>query len=108
MAYRALMVLRMDPDDADQVAAAFAEHDRTSLPGELGVTRRTLFRFHDLYFHLIEAEDDIMPSLHAARGNPHFRKVNDEVGQYLTPYSADWSELKDSQAEVFYSWENPR
>ncbi|KNB53416.1 TcmI family type II polyketide cyclase [Streptomyces caatingaensis] len=104
MAYRALMVLRMDPEDAEHVAAAFAEHDTSSLPHEIGVKRRTLFRFHDLYMHLIEADDDIMERLYQARSNPLFQEVNERVGRFLTPYATDWRELKDSKAEVFYSW----
>jgi len=108
VAYRALMVLRMDPADAERVAKAFADHDETNLANEIGVTRRTLFRFHDLYFHLVEADDDIMARLYAARDDPRFQAVNDEVGKYLTPYSTHWSELKDSKAEIFYSWEDSR
>lgn len=100
------MVLRMDPADAEHVAAAFDEHDRTTnLPAKIGVTRRTLFRFHDLYFHLVEADEDIMPKLYEARSDPDFQKVDAEVGKYLTPYSSDWSEMRDSKAEVFYTWE---
>ncbi|OKK03844.1 polyketide synthase [Streptomyces sp. CB03234] len=108
MAYRALMVLRMNPEDAPRVAAAFAEHDKTALPGEIGVRRRVLFRFHDLYMHLIEADDDIMERLYQARSSPLFQQVNERVGQYLTPYCADWKELKDSRADVFYTWEADR
>ncbi|MEU6770060.1 TcmI family type II polyketide cyclase [Streptomyces sp. NPDC046759] len=107
MAYRALMVLRMDPADADHVAAAFAEHDKTELPVEIGVRRRVLFRFHDLYMHLIEADDDIMDRLYEARSNPLFQQVNERVGQFLTPYAQDWREIRDSKAEVFYTWTAP-
>ncbi|GGP51293.1 TcmI family type II polyketide cyclase [Streptomyces abikoensis] len=105
MAYRALMVLRMDPDDAEHVAAAFAEHDGTGLPEEIGLSRRVLFRFHDLYMHLIEADEDIMPKLLEARSDPRFQAVNSEVGKYLTPYSSQWQQLTDSKAEVIYTWE---
>ncbi|MFE2108309.1 TcmI family type II polyketide cyclase [Kitasatospora sp. NPDC059463] len=106
MVYRALMVLRMKPEDAEHVAAAFAEHDRTSLPDEIGVKRRFLFRFHDLYMHLVEADEDIMPKLYQAREHPLFQRVDQEVGRFLAPYSPDWQELKDSKAEVFYAWES--
>ncbi|QHC28702.1 TcmI family type II polyketide cyclase [Streptomyces sp. HF10] len=107
MAYRALMVLRMDPADAEHVAAAFAEHDKTELPAQIGVRRRVLFRFHDLYMHLIEADDDIMDRLYEARNNPLFQQIDEHVGQYLTPYARDWKEIKDSKAEVFYTWVAP-
>ncbi|RPF24890.1 TcmI family type II polyketide cyclase [Streptomyces sp. TLI_185] len=105
MAYRALMVLRMDPADAERVAAAFADHDTTGLPEEIGLTRRTLFRFHDLYMHLIEADADVLSDLLQARDDPRFQAVNAEVGKYLTPYSSEWSQLTDSKAEVIYTWE---
>ncbi|AZM50218.1 TcmI family type II polyketide cyclase [Streptomyces sp. WAC 06738] len=105
MAYRALMVLRMNPADAPHVAAAFAEHDETVLPREIGVRRRVLFRFHDLYMHLIEADDDIMDRLYRARSSALFQQVNERVGRFLTPYDAAWKELKDSRADIFYTWE---
>ena len=105
MAFRTLMVLRMDPGDAERVAAAFAEHDMTGLPEEIGLTRRTLFRFHDLYMHLIESDADVLPELIKARDDPRFQTVNAEVGKYLTPYSSDWHQLTDSKAEVIYTWE---
>nr|CAP12598.1 TcmF2 cyclase [Streptomyces olivaceus] len=95
----------MDPADAERVAAAFEDHDTTGLPEEIGLTRRTLFRFHDLYMHLIEADDDVLPKILEARDDPRFRKVNEEVGRYLTPYASDWSRLTDSKAEVIYTWE---
>ncbi|RJQ81703.1 TcmI family type II polyketide cyclase [Amycolatopsis panacis] len=98
------MVLRMDPTDAERVARIFAEHDRTNLPHEIGVTRRTLFHFHGLYMHLIEAEDDVMDRLYAARSHPDFVAVNEQLAAILQPYAPTWSELKDSKAEVFYSW----
>ena len=100
------MVMRMDAANADAVAAAFAEHDQTSLPREIGANSRTLFRFHDLYMHLIEADTDIMGNLYRARAHPDFQKTNARLSELLAPYSPNWSELKDSKAEVFYhrSW----
>jgi hypothetical protein len=105
LVYRALMVMKMNPANADLVAEAFAEHDRTSLPVEIGANRRILFRFHDLYMHLIEAENDIMNNLYRAREHPIFQKTNDRLAELLTPYSPDWQELKDSKADAFYTWE---
>lgn len=100
------MVMRMDAANADAVAAAFADHDDTGLPQEIGASSRTLFRFQDLYMHLIEADTDIMGNLYQARSHPIFQRTNTRLSELLTPYSPDWSELKDSKAEVFYhrSW----
>ena len=63
-----------------------------------------VFSFHGLYFHLVEADEDISPRLYAAREHPLFMDVNTKLAQYMRPYSPDWKEPKDSMAEVFYSW----
>lgn len=63
------------------------------------------FRFHDLYMHLIEADNDIMDRLYQARASPLFQRVDEHVGRFLTPYDAGWKELKDSRADAFYTWE---
>jgi hypothetical protein len=54
---RTLIVARMEPEEADAVAQIFSDSDATELPGMIGLSRRTLFRFHDLYFHLVEADE---------------------------------------------------
>ena len=57
--HRTLIVARMNLADAEGVAKVFADSDSTDLPHMVGVSRRTLFAFHDLYFHLVEADHDI-------------------------------------------------
>ncbi|WP_406861065.1 TcmI family type II polyketide cyclase [Streptomyces sp. HUAS MG47] len=104
MAHRTLIVARMDHDDADKVAALFAESDATELPHMIGVQRRTLFRFHGLYFHLVEADESITPNLYKARSHPLYEDINTRLQEFMTPYSPDWREPKDSMAETFYSW----
>lgn len=104
MAHRTLIVARMDHDDADKVAALFAESDATELPHMIGVRRRTLFRFHGLYFHLVEADESITPNLYKARSHPLYEDINTRLQEFMTPYSPDWREPKDSMAETFYSW----
>jgi cyclase len=101
---RTLIVARMKPVDADAVARIFAESDATELPRMLGVTRRTLFRFHELYFHLIEAEQDILSGLDEVRAHPLFQDVNVKLAQYMRPYDPSWLEPKDSMAVPFYRW----
>lgn len=103
LVYRSLMIMKMEPADAEAIARIFADHDTTDLPRQIGASSRTLFRFHDLYLHLIEADRDIMGNLYAARNHPIFRDTNDRLRKLLTPYSQDWRELKDSSAEVFYN-----
>lgn len=101
---RTLIVARMDPAHAPNVAKLFEESDSTELPHLIGVSRRTLFTFHDLYFHLVEAGDDLPQRLQAARGNPLYADLNQKLSQYITPYSPDWREPKDAMAAAFYSW----
>lgn len=102
--HRTLIVARMDPADADAVAEVFAESDATDLPRMIGVSRRTLFRFHGLYFHLVEADQDITPDLYRARRHPLYGEINTKLNQFMTPYDPNWREPKDAMATPFYSW----
>lgn len=101
---RTLIVARLDPADAAAVAEIFAESDRTELPRLLGVKRRTLFRFHELYFHLVEADRDIGTAVNEVRAHPLFQDVNVKLAEYMRPYDPSWREPKDSMAIPFYSW----
>jgi hypothetical protein len=103
--HRTLMVMRMkDPSATAEIADIFAEHDSTSLPVELGASRRILFRHHDLYMHLIESEEELMPNLYSARQHPVFRRTDERLAGLLSRYDTNWTELKDSRAEIFYDW----
>jgi cyclase len=104
LAHRTLIVARMDPADSEAVAGIFAESDATDLPIMLGASRRTLFRFHGLYLHLIEADQDITDKLYAARSHPLYTRVNTSLARYMRPYDPNWSEPKDAIAEPFYTW----
>lgn len=103
--HRTLIVARMEPANADAVATIFAESDATDLPHMIGVSRRTLFRFHDLYFHLVEADQDITPNLYKARSHPLYDDVNTRLAEQVRPYDPDWKEPKDAMARPFYVWE---
>ncbi len=103
--HRTLIVARMRPSNADAVARIFTESDRTDLPGIIGVSRRTLFRFHGLYFHLIESAGDIAERLGAARDHPLYRQINSLLGQHIRPYDPNWRQPKDAMAIPFYTWE---
>ncbi|CAL9412721.1 TcmI family type II polyketide cyclase [Streptomyces albus] len=104
MAHRTLIVARMKPDKADSIAEIFEESDATELPHMVGVSRRTLFTFHDLYFHLVEAEGDITPSLYRARSHPLYADINSRLAQCVSPYDPNWREPKDAMADPFYVW----
>jgi cyclase len=95
----------MNPGDAPSVASIFAESDSTALPHMIGVSRRTLFTFHDLYFHLVEADQDISPSLYKSRSHDLYKDINQRLGKYVSPYDPNWKEPKDAMATTFYSWQ---
>lgn len=103
--HRTLIVARMEPSAADDVAKIFADSDASDLPRLIGVSRRTLFRFHDLYFHLVEADEDIAPSLYKARSHPLYGEINERLSHHISPYDPNWKEPKDAMASPFYVWD---
>lgn len=103
---RTLIVARMDPQDADQVAQLFAESDNTDLPHLVGVTRRTLFRYQGLYFHLVETEQPIGGNLAKVRENPLFVDLSKKLDDFVKPYDPEtWRSPADAMATGFYSWQ---
>lgn len=102
--HRTLIVARMDVCDSAAIAAVFAESDATDLPHLIGVSRRMLFTFHDLYFHLVEAPQDISPNLYKARSHPLYSDINTKLGRFISPYDPNWKEPKDAMAAPFYTW----
>ncbi|MEO3812329.1 TcmI family type II polyketide cyclase [Sphaerisporangium sp. B11E5] len=103
--HRTLIVARMEPSETEAVAKIFAESDASELPHLIGVSRRTLFRFHDLYFHLVEADHDITPNLYKARTHPLYGEINQRLNEHIRPYDPGWREPKDAMADPFYTWE---
>lgn len=59
--HHALIVARMAPGSAPDIANLFAASDSGELPHLVGVTRRKLFQFGDVYLHLIESENPPAP-----------------------------------------------
>jgi cyclase len=102
--HQTLIVARMDPADAEAVGGLFAESDASELPHLIGVSRRVLFSFHDLYFHLVLAEQDISPNLYRTRGHPLYQDLNTKLGKLISPYDPNWKEPKDAMARPFYNW----
>jgi cyclase len=105
-AHNTLIVARMNPSDADAIAEIFAESDSSDLPQMIGVRRRTLFKFHDLYFHLVEADHDVSPALYKARSHPLYADINTRLANFISPYDPNWKEPKDAMAIPFYNWSN--
>jgi cyclase len=70
----------------------------------IGVSRRTLFTFHDLYLHLVEADTEVSSSLYKARSHPLYRDINQRLTEFVYPYDPAWAEPKDAMAQPFYVW----
>ena len=104
MAERTLIVARLEPGHRNEVAELFATSDETELPLMLGVTRRTLFTFHDLYFHLVETDEELKPQLTEVRRHPLFRQIDEGLSSHVKPYHPSWREPKDAIAAAFYQW----
>ncbi|GAA2204475.1 TcmI family type II polyketide cyclase [Nonomuraea monospora] len=102
---RTLIVARMDAASADAVAGLFAASDATRLPHLIGVSRRTLFRFHDLYFHLVESGDDLAERLRLARDGALYQDLDARLREHIRPYDPGWREPGDAMAVPFYTWE---
>ncbi|WP_280672615.1 MULTISPECIES: TcmI family type II polyketide cyclase [unclassified Kitasatospora] len=104
--HRALIVARMRPDTASEIADTFAASDSGELPHLIGVTGRSLFQFGDLYLHLIEAERPPGPAVAKLAGHPEFRDVSERLAAFVQAYDpATWREPKDAMAREFYRWE---
>jgi cyclase len=102
--HRTLIVARMRQDSAPEVARVFAASDAGDLPHLVGVSRRVLFTFSDLYFHLIEADGDIRPNLGGARNHPLYQDIDTRLKEFISPYDPGWREPKDAMAQAFYEW----
>lgn len=84
--HHALIVARMAPDSAPAIADVFAASDRGELPHLIGVKRRSLFQFGDVYMHLIEADQDPAPAIAKVVGHPEFRSVSEQLSAYVSAY----------------------
>ncbi|MEZ7007193.1 TcmI family type II polyketide cyclase [Streptomyces sp. SCSIO 75703] len=104
--HHTLIVARMTPGAAPDIAKVFAESDRGELPHLVGVTGRSLFSFGDVYLHLIESEDDPAPRIARLTGHPEFREVSERLEPYVAAYDpATWRSPQDAMARRFYRWE---
>jgi cyclase len=104
VSHRTLIVAHLKEGHADAIANIFAESDASELPHMIGVKRRTLFKFHDLYFHLVEADEDINENLYKARSHPLYDWINKSLAEHVWPYDPNWKEPKDAMAQPFYVW----
>jgi hypothetical protein len=104
-----LIVARMSPSSSDDVARIFTDSDRTELPGLVGVTRRQLFAYQGLYFHLFTTDEDGPDRVEGVRDHELFVDVNDKLATHITPYDPDtWRSPRDAMARQFYDWSGGR
>ncbi|GHF18753.1 TcmI family type II polyketide cyclase [Streptomyces griseoluteus] len=104
--HQGLIVARMAPGSARDIAKIFAESDRGELPHLVGVRRRSLFQFGDVYMHLVESDSDPAPAIAKVAGHPEFRGISERLSAYVSAYDPEtWRSPKDAMAERFYVWE---
>jgi cyclase len=105
---RTLIVARIRQGSEEAVKDIFAESDTGELPRMLGVRERRLYRFHDLYFHSIESNDDLALPLAQVREHPLFADINKKLSEHITAYDpATWQSPSDAMAREFYLWRAP-
>ncbi|MET8246016.1 TcmI family type II polyketide cyclase [Streptomyces sp. NPDC005202] len=104
--HQALIVARMAPGSAPDIAKIFEDSDRGELPHLVGVTRRSLFQFGDVYMHLVEADRDPGPAIAKVAGHPEFQDISQRLSAYVSAYDPEtWRSPKDAMAHRFYVWE---
>lgn len=99
-----MIIARMQPQHASQVADIFARYDATEMPHQIGVASRSLYRFHDLYVHLIDFSRASEEAMATAQQLPSFRAVSEELKAYINPYDPNWRSPRDAMAARFYHW----
>lgn len=106
MCSRILIVARLKPEGrADEVARLFAASDATELPRALGVTRRNLFLYRDLYFHYVDFDGDSTNAMAIARSRADFWQLSVGLEAHITPFDpSTWRSPADAMASEFYSW----
>jgi len=102
--HETMIIAKMAPTDADEVAAVFGRHDATSMPHEIGVRHRSLFQFHGIYVHLIGFDRPAPEAMQVAQSLPGFRAMSDELRPYIEAYDPAWRSPQDAMAHRFYHW----
>jgi cyclase len=102
-----LIVARMDPRSAADVASIFGSFDQSDMPHRMGTRRRELFSFHGLYFHLQDFDsDDGGELIEKAKTDPRFIKICADLDGHVEAYDpATWRSPADALAGRFYHWE---
>ena len=102
--HETMIIAKMDPRDAGDVAAVFGRYDATSMPDEIGVRHRSLFEFHGIYVHLIGFDRPPSQAMRTAQSLPAFRAVSEDLKPYIEAYDPGWRSPQDAMARRFYHW----
>jgi cyclase len=103
---RGVIVAKMKPGSEDDVAAIFAESDKTELPQLAGVKHRSLFVLDDVYIHYVETAEDFEAAVDEIREHPLFVDISRRLDDHIAPYNPEtWRSPKDATAREFYSWD---
>jgi cyclase len=104
-----LIVARMSPESAQDVARLFADFDATEMPHTMGTRRRELFSYQGLYFHLQDFDDaNGHLEIEAARSHPLFQGISNDLRAFIEPYDPrTWRSPADAVATRFYHWAPP-
>lgn len=101
-----LIVARMAEESGEHVAKLFSEFDGTEMPHRMGTRRRQLFRFHGLYFHLQDFDDEHGgEAIENAKTLPLFKRISDDLRPFIQPYDPSWRTPSDAMARRFYHWD---
>ncbi|WP_149829893.1 TcmI family type II polyketide cyclase [Streptomyces tailanensis] len=102
-----LIVARLAPESAGQVAELFKAFDDTEMPHRMGTRRRQLFSYRGLYFHLQDFDtDDGGSRIENAKDDPRFVRISDDLKPFVQAYDpTTWRSPKDAMATRFYTWE---
>ena len=104
---RGVIVAKIKPGSADNVAAIFAESDESELPRLAGVQHRSLFVLDDVYIHYVETAEDFEAAVDEIREHPLFKDISRRLDEYITPYNPEtWRSPKDATALEFYTWDS--
>lgn len=101
-----LIVAKMDPASAADVAGLFGAFDETGMPAKMGTRRRQLFEYRGLYFHLQDfAGDNGGELIEEAKTDPRFVRISQDLKPFIEAYDPKtWRSPADAMARRFYDW----
>src|ERR1700683_3532673 len=104
-----LIVARMLPQSATEVAELFTEFDESEMPHLMGTRRRELFSYQGLYFHLQDFDGEYGGEhILQARTDPRLIKISADLNAYIEAYDPEpWPPPADAMATRFYHWQSP-